>query len=300
MKHAMMKLMTAMLLASMLLTPLASLSALAALPERVEKKSDLVVHQNGKAKIDASNVSEGYVSIAYTGGQNVRIKARIQKSGGTDYTYDLNNTGVAETFPITEGDGSYTITVFENISGTKYAQAYTCTVQVTLRNPYLPYLYPNQYVNYNLETRVVLQAAELAAGKEDKLQIIDSVYKWVTANFTYDTHLATTVQSGYLPNLDLIFEKKAGICFDYASVMTAMLRSQGIPCKLVIGYAGEAYHAWINVYIDGMGWLDEWIYFDGVNWNLMDPTFASSLGTASDSLKNYIGDGTNYTSKYAY
>ncbi len=35
--------------------------------------------------------------------------------------------------------------------------------------------------------------------------------------------------------------------------MTAMLRSQGIPTKLEIGYSGEAYHAWISTWIDGVG-----------------------------------------------
>ena len=30
-----------------------------------------------------------------------------------------------------------------------------------------------------------------------------------------------------------------------------MLRAQGIPTKLVIGYAGNVYHAWNSVLIDG-------------------------------------------------
>ena len=45
-----------------------------------------------------------------------------------------------------------------------------------------------------------------------------------------------------------LLEKKSGICFDYAALMTGMLRSQGVPCKLVVGYAGTVYHAWISVW----------------------------------------------------
>ena len=41
------------------------------------------------------------------------------------------------------------------------------------------------------------------------------------------------------------------------------------------------------------------IYFDGSKWQRMDPTFASSAGN-SDSILQYIGDGTNYTAKYFY
>ena len=54
-------------------------------------------------------------------------------------------------------------------------------------------------------------------------------------NITYDTELAETVKSGYLPVLDKVLESKKGICFDYAALMTGMLRSQSVPCKLVVG-----------------------------------------------------------------
>ena len=118
-------------------------------------------------------------------------------------------------------------------------------------------------------------------------------------NLTYDKQLAATVQSGYLPVLDTVLEKKSGICFDYAALMTGMLRSQGIPSKLVVGYAGEIYHAWINVYIEGVGWVDKVIYFDGENWTLMDPTFTSS-GKRSKPILDYVTNPSNYQQKYAY
>ena len=111
--------------------------------------------------------------------------------------------------------------------------------------------------------------------------------------------LAKTVKSGYLPVLDAVLEKKSGICFDYAALMTGMLRSQGIPCKLVVGYAGQAYHAWISVWSEETGWVEGIIYFNGSAWQRMDPTFASS-GKQSASIMSYIGDGTNYSAKYFY
>ena len=40
------------------------------------------------------------------------------------------------------------------------------------------------------------------------------------------------------------------------------------------------------------------IQFDGKNWSLMDPTFASTTDT--EKLKNFIGDGKNYSVKYIY
>ena len=84
-----------------------------------------------------------------------------------------------------------------------------------------------------------------------------------------------------------------GICFDYAALMAAMLRSQSIPTRLVTGYAGTAYHAWIDVWSETEGWIHNVIFFDGNNWELMDPTFAAAGGGAG--LEQIIGDGTTYT-----
>ena len=93
-------------------------------------------------------------------------------------------------------------------------------------------------------------------------------------------------------------ESGKGICFDYASLMAGLLRSQGIPTKLVVGYSGTAYHAWISVYLDEAGWVDNIIEFDGSSWSLMDPTLAAC--NDSSSVKEYIGDGSNYTEKFSY
>ena len=96
--------------------------------------------------------------------------------------------------------------------------------------------------------------------------------------------------------MDETLQEKTGICFDYAALMTAMLRTQGIPTRLVIGYAGELYHAWISVYIKDVGWIDNIIYFDGKEWSRMDPTLAA----AGDSAKEFVGDGSNYHDLYIY
>ena len=79
----------------------------------------------------------------------------------------------------------------------------------------------------------------------------------------------------------------------------SMLRSQNIPTKLVVGYTGSLYHAWINVYIEGQGWVDNIIYFDGHDWKLMDPTFASS-GKGDPAIEEYIKNSSNYKAKYSY
>lgn len=270
-----------------------------AMPTRAETRTGVTVYSNAKAAIDASNLAEGYLLVRYTGGKDVKIKVQIARDGGTTYTYNLDNKGAAEIFSLTEGDGDYTVKVYENTTGAKYAQAYSTTVTMKLRNQFLPFLYPNQFVSYTEGSAVVKKAAELTKSDTTDLARIQRIYDFVTQNFSYDYELAKTVQSGYLPDVDEVLAAKKGICFDYAAVMAAMLRSQNIPCKLVVGYAGTIYHAWIDVYIEGVGWVDKVIYFDGVTWTLMDPTFVSS-GNHSDSIMTYVTTDSNYTAKYIY
>ena len=95
-----------------------------------------------------------------------------------------------------------------------------------------------------------------------------------------------------------LYRIKTGICFDYASLMTALLRTQKIPTKLVVGYSGTAYHAWISVWTEEEGWIDGVIFFDGSVWHRMDPTFASS-GAGDPEIQEFILNG-NYTVKYLY
>lgn len=263
---------------------------------RTPEASGSVTYSGGSAVIDASNASQGYVMVKYTGGTS-RIKVRITKS--TDYTYDLNASGNYEVFPLTEGSGTYTIKVFQQVQGTSYAQVMSQTINVSLSDELSPFLYPNQFCSFHAGSAVVSTAASITAGISEPLSKVEAIYNYAVDNISYDYQKAATVQSGYLPEPDSTLASKTGICFDYAAVMTSMLRSQDIPTKLVIGYTGGAYHAWVSVYITGQGWVDNIIYFDGVSWRYMDPTFASS-GKGNAAITDYITNPANYQAKFTY
>ena len=47
---------------------------------------------------------------------------------------------------------------------------------------------------------------------------------------------------------------------------------------------GDVYHAWISTYIKDKGWVNGIIEFDGNDWKLMDPTFASTSSDPKDFL----------------
>lgn len=259
--------------------------------------SGTLEQRNAKAVIDYSNTKDGYVMVRYTAATEKRLKAQV-KGPTTTYTYNLTQ-GQWATFPLSDGNGSYKITVYENIADTKYSAALSLTCTVTLADEFAPFLHPNQYVDYAAAAKTVAKAQELTKDLTDPLDKVEAIYNFVVKNLTYDKEKAATVQSGYLPVLDTVLDTKTGICFDYAALMAGMLRSQGVPCKLVVGYAGTVYHAWINVWSEETGWVDGVVYFDGTSWQRMDPTFASS-GKQSASIMAYIGDGKNYSDKYLY
>lgn len=255
--------------------------------------------KNNKAVIDYSNVGDGYVMVQFTAETTKRLKARVTGPSGDPYTYNINQ-GEWTTFPLSDGNGEYKVTVFEHTGvDSKYATVLSATFQVNLKDEFAPFLRPNQYVNYVGAVNSIAKAGELVKDIEEPLDQVAVIYQFVVDHLTYDKDKAATVQSGYLPVLDEVLEAKKGICFDYAALMTGMLRSQGVPCKLVVGYAGTAYHAWVSVWTEETGWVEGAIYFDGQTWHRMDPTFASS-GKGSEAIMKYIGDGTNYTTKYLY
>lgn len=247
--------------------------------------------------IDASHTDQGYVMVRYTG-SNQKVKLQIETPKEDTYTYLLSQEQEYETFPLSGGDGGYSLTVLENVEGDMYSIAFAQDIDVVIDDEFLPFLYPNQYVCFTAESDAVSLGEELAEGMYSDLEVIESIYHYVISNITYDTEKATSVSYGYLPDVDETLSTGKGICFDYAAVTASMLRSQRIPTRLEIGYAGEAYHAWISVYVEEVGWIDNIIEFDGSSWSLMDPTFAAS--TNSRDLKQFIGDGSNYVVKYYY
>ena len=262
----------------------------------VPEASGTVTYGDDTVSIDASNTSEGYVMVRYQGNA-AKVKLQITIPDETTYTYTLGGESY-ETFPLSGGNGGYRLDVWENVKDDKYALVFSQELQVKIQDEFKPFLYPNQYAWYTQGDETVAYGIELSEDSSDDLDYVERAYLYVIENITYDKELAGTVTSGYLPDVDTTLRTKKGICFDYAALMAALFRSQGIPTKLQIGYSGEAYHAWISVYLTEIGWVDDIIEFDGKSWSLMDPTLAAS--NSRSSLRKYIGDGNNYTLKYTY
>lgn len=217
--------------------------------------SGVTVYQSNGTTIDASHVDQGYIMVRQDPtGKALKMRLSYGKS---TLTYDLNSEGEYEVFPLQLGNGSYSVQIFAQAKGNKFSSVSSTKFEATLESELNPYLYPNQYVNFTEDSPLIQKAEELCRGLETDQEKVDAVIHFITENMEYDYKKASTVSSGYLPCPDETLEVKIGICFDLSSLIAAMLRSQGIPVQLTIGYADRTYHAWNTVYLN-----DEWIVVD--------------------------------------
>ena len=257
------------------------------------------VFQSDAVILDVSNASSGYIVLTYSG-ENEKVKFQIVAPDGITYTYLVTNYGEPMVFPLTSQNGTYLFSLFESIELDKdlYAILLSQEMEVSVSNEFLPYLTPNIYANFDSASTAVAKGKELAKECFSDLDVIENIYYYVTQSIVYDDEKAQSVTYGYLPDPDVTLAEGKGICFDYASLMTSMLRSQKIPTKLEVGYAGEVYHAWISCYVEEIGWVDRIIEFNGESWSLMDPTLAANNDRSA--VQQYIGDGSRYIVKYTY
>lgn len=246
--------------------------------------------------LDFSNADQGYFTGVLSSA-DTKINLQVIGPDEISYKYFLEEPDQLTVFPLTAGDGEYIVLAYEQISDDQYSSLFTYALDVSLENEFLPFLYPNQYVNFTADSRAVSLAQTLSEKAPSDLDALNLIYTYVTETISYDDEKAASVQLGYLPDIDDTLNTQTGICFDYASLTTAMLRSLSIPARLEIGYSNDVRHAWIDVYIESIGWIEHAIEFNGNEWKLMDPTFASAVSDP-DLIQDHIGNGENYTLQY--
>lgn len=140
------------------------------------------------------------------------------------------------------------------------------------------------------EKEIIDLANQITVETSDDYEKAAKIYKWVCENIYYDSDSITDSSSSapYVAS-DVLTERRA-VCLGYANLYAALCRSQGIPCKVVTGYAlgimsgdsewteeniatKEANHAWNEVYV-------------GNRWVIADPTWGS---------KNRVTNGIRQT-----
>jgi hypothetical protein len=258
----------------------------------VAEQPGVNVLSSDKAILDYSNAASGYICAAsYLG--DTKVKVIVDSPSGERYQYTVFAADGYITIPLSDGSGVYSVTVYENLYDNQYASLFSGDIPVELNDDLSPFLYPNEVVDFTAGDQTVQLSQQLTENATSDVEAVDQIYMYVVQNISYDYDKAASVAPGYLPNNDDTLATQMGICYDFAMLTASMLRAQRLPTKLDVGYCGQAYHAWIEVYTADQGWIRKKIEFPGSAWVRMDPTF-DSAGKGTGDISQIIGDGQNY------
>jgi transglutaminase-like putative cysteine protease len=114
-------------------------------------------------------------------------------------------------------------------------------------------------------TELAAQITSEAPTAYDKAKAIES---YLRSSITYDTSVGLPPDGQDVVDY-LLFDNQRGYCEHYATAMTVMLRTLGIPARVAAGYAPGDFdpaagsyvylqsnaHAWVEVYFPDYGWI---------------------------------------------
>jgi protein-glutamine gamma-glutamyltransferase len=141
----------------------------------------------------------------------------------------------------------------------------------------------------DLPARVTALAASLVVGTGSRLAAVNAVDNYLRTNEKYNLNSPEPGSDDAVD--DFLFVSHQGFCEQFATAAVVMLRSQGIPARLVTGYvngdltttAGERIfrgsdaHAWVQVFYPGVGWVNS------------DPTAGAIAQVNGHSTRQRIG-----------
>ena len=132
------------------------------------------------------------------------------------------------------------------------------------------------------------ELARRMMGDGDTLQRVRSLEHHLSHDYTYSLKMPT--RQPLDPLADFLFARRQGHCEYFASSMAVMLRTQGIPSRVVNGFAGSVYNPVSDLYMirasDAHSWVEAFI--DGPGWMTFDPTPSAPASNAA-SLMTTIG-----------
>ena len=98
------------------------------------------------------------------------------------------------------------------------------------------------------------------------------------------------------PMDEFLFDVRRGFCEHYAAAFVTLMRSAGIPARIVTGYQGGEYNPAGNYYIvrqsDAHAWAEVWLADTG--WTRVDPTAAIAperIDYGADGLRRLLARG---------
>jgi len=123
-----------------------------------------------------------------------------------------------------------------------------------------------------VDPRVPRLAAHITASTHNDFDKAQAIENYLRTHFGYTLQLPRTTPQD--PIADFLFERKQGHCEYFASSMAVMLRTLGIPSRVVNGFRSDEFNDLTGNYVirakDAHAWVEA--YFPGYGWRTFDPT----------------------------
>jgi transglutaminase-like putative cysteine protease len=118
----------------------------------------------------------------------------------------------------------------------------------------------------------IAQLARQVMGEGDPAERARRIETHLIQNYEYTLNFQG--RSNESPIEDFLFRYRSGQCEYFASSMVLLLRSQGIPARLVTGFLGGEYNPFEGYFIvrdsNAHAWVEAWL--PGEGWRIFDPT----------------------------
>lgn len=195
---------------------------------------------NGKLIVDTMfSESRGTFRAATTECTEKRLKLKVN-----GVYYDLSGERAFETFPLTSGSGRYTVALYRQVDGKRYARVGLVRFSVRLQREDAAFLSPSQWVMYDGLSPWILAAHQMCDGLQGQ-DAFDAICHLIEQNIRYDYVRALKAKPGERPDIERCWDVQMGTCQDLAALAASMMRARGIPARLVIGKADRKAHAWV-------------------------------------------------------
>lgn len=134
-------------------------------------------------------------------------------------------------------------------------------------------------------------ADELRSASNNERDYIDSVLRMFHEQEFFYTLEPPPLGSN--PVDRFLFDTRRGFCEHYASAFAVLMRSAGIPARIVLGYQGGELNPMGNYMIvrqsDAHAWTEVWL--EGVGWRRVDPTAAVAPERIEAGMSSAMFDG---------
>jgi len=128
-----------------------------------------------------------------------------------------------------------------------------------------------------LDARIPRLAAEITANAGNNYDRALAIQNYLRTHFTYSLQLSRRAPRD--PLAEFLFERRQGHCEYFASAMAVMLRTLGIPSRVVNGFRTGEFNDLTSQYVIRASNAHSWIeaYFPGYGWVSFDPTPAGAV-----------------------